>query len=202
MTHPMSTRDEEFARIDAIERASMGWDLDDNPQLERLPDLTPAIVPVHNIGEAKRILFYRESDPTEVLYLVADQYAEYPHLLSHPKARFFPLEEPYPKPEVVEALLRSILADVASGKKVAVACMAGVNRSASTACLVQMHMKRYHEDPACLTLDDAFTRALKDVWRQRPIARPMREMADTFLTVYERIRHELPQPKEVPSRDG
>lgn len=124
------------------------------------------------MGTLKRELFYRDNPEYDVVYVVADDYHQYPRMVTHARVRFFPLSEPIPNKDVVRALLPEVILDVFAGKRVAIACAAGVNRSATIATVAHMaHTGK------------SFLMAMRDVRMQRPSACPFYWTARTVLDV-------------------
>ena len=126
-------------------------------------------------GLVRKYLFYHPDPPFDVLFLVSNNYQEdedFGRYTKDPRVKFYPIKEPYPDLMVATKVLKDLM-DVPEGKRIAIACTAGVNRSASFAAVYHAHKT-----------GKTFCAALADVRRQRTQAAPFWSMASAICLAY------------------
>lgn len=148
---------------------------DDSAAYNRFQDDTPTPL-VLDRGLVRKWLFEEpENAPFDVLFLVSSNYAEdpeYERYVADKRVRYFKIKEPYPN-LVLSSLALKEMMDLPEGVRIAIACTAGVNRSATFASVLHAHRT-----------GKTFCEALADVRRHRTQAAPFWSMAAAVCLAY------------------
>lgn len=127
-------------------------------------------------GLVRKWLFEKPDEaPFDVLFLVSSNYAEdpeYQRYVADPRVRYYKIKEPYPNVMTASRALKDMM-EVPAGKRIAIACTAGVNRSATFATVIHAH-----------NTGKTFCDALADVRRHRTQAAPFWAMASCVCLAY------------------